>query len=210
VTDAAVAEQMQAQGMTVIAVAAQSRLVGLIGLRDTLREDAATVIANLRSRGIKVGVVSGDTEAAVRGTLGSIPVDFLYAGVRPQDKANIVTQLAATTSHHVAFVGDGTNDAPALAAADLGIALATGTDLARAAGDVLLVAPRLSAVPQTLDLANATLRIIRQNLVWAFGYNVLAIPLAMFNILPPGVAAAAMVLSSISVVGNALRLNRAG
>jgi len=206
--DPAVAEPLQRQGMTVVAVAAGGRLRGLIGLRDALRHDAAATIATLRARGITVGVISGDAETAVRGALGDIPVDLLYAAVRPEDKARLVTELVSTSDHHVAFVGDGTNDAPALAAADLGIALATGTDLARAAGDVLLVAPRLSAVPQTLELADATIRIIHQNLFWAFGYNVLAIPLAMFNILPPGVAAGAMVLSSISVVANALRLNR--
>ncbi len=182
------AVQMEQQGMTVVAVAAGGRLMGLIGLRDQLRDDAAATIAQLHTQGIQVGVVSGDSEAAVRGALGNIKVDLLYAGVRPEEKANIIKELSAVGSHHVAFVGDGTNDAPALAAADLGIAMAGSTDLARAAGDVLLVSPRLSAVPQALALAEATLHIIRQNLVWAFVYNIFAIPAAMLNILPPGMA----------------------
>jgi heavy metal translocating P-type ATPase len=201
---------LTAQGITAIGVARDGQLLGMIGLKDTLRADAVATIAELRRRGIKVGVVSGDSEAAVRGTLANIPIDFVHADIRPEEKAAIIKQLAADGSHHIAFVGDGTNDGPALAAADLGIALATGTDLARSAGDVILVSPQLAAVPQTLALADATMRIIRQNLVWAFGYNVLAIPLAMLNILPPGIAAGAMMLSSISVVLNALRLNRAG
>jgi len=229
---------MQSQGMTVILLAdlTQKKHLGTLGFQDTLRPDAPDALAALHHRGIRIGVISGDSQPAVEAVLKNLPIDFIRAGVRPQEKAAAITELRAhapsaapspsrplTPSprrplapspprpHQVAFVGDGINDAPALAAADLGIALAGGgggTDIAKAAGDVLLMNNQLAAVPAVLSISARTLTIIKQNLFWAFAYNVAAIPLAMLGILPPGLAAAAMMLSSLTVVANALRLHR--
>jgi Cu+-exporting ATPase len=154
-------------------------------------------------------VLSGDSEGAVEATLQGLAVDFVRAQVRPEEKAAAIAALREQRpGGTIAFVGDGINDAPALAAADLGIAMAGGTDIARSSGDVLLTGNRLAAIPETLELARRTIRIIRQNLFWAFAYNVAAIPLAMAGVLSPGIAAGAMILSSLTVVGNALRLRR--
>ena len=200
-------------------------LLALFALRDTLRPDAAQTLAALRAAGHQVGVLSGDTQEAVLGTLVGISLDFVFAEVKPADKVATLKQIATMpgaiseitvnapnmterAKRSVFYVGDGINDAPALAAADLGIALASGTELAKAAGDVVLLSPHLLAVPQTLALARLTMRVIRQNLFWAFAYNVAAIPLAMAGYFPPGIAAGAMILSSLTVVFNALRLYR--
>ncbi len=198
-----------AGGETVVAVADVSRktIIGVIGLRDSLRPDALDMLRRLNSAGKKIVVLSGDSHAAVAGALQSAQVDLVRAGVTPEGKAQCVRDLKSEGAL-VAFVGDGVNDGPALAAADLGIAMAGGTDLAKSAGDVLLVGNRIAAVSEVLEIAHRTLRIIRQNLFWAFAYNVAAIPLAMFGILPPGIAAGAMMASSLTVVGNALRLRK--
>jgi len=187
-------------------VAPQLRVIGHITLADTLRTESASVVSALQQKGVRVGVISGDHEAAVRSTLatGGIQPDLIHAGVRPEQKAEIV----AGAKPGAAFVGDGINDGPALAASDLGIALASGTDVAKSAGDVILMRNQLDAVPAVLSLSRRTLRIIKQNLFWAFAYNVAAIPLAMLGILSPGVSAGAMVVSSLTVVLNALRLYR--
>ncbi len=202
------------------------KVIAKIALRDTLRPDAVETLTRLKAHGLRVGVISGDTEIAVRSVMKGLPVDFVQAAVKPEGKAAAVEALKTqmrnltdvrgayegkirkTTERGVAFVGDGVNDAPALAAADLGIAMATGTDLAKTAGDVLLTSTHLTTIPSTLELSRRTLQIIRQNLFWAFAYNVAAIPLAMLNILSPGVAAGAMMFSSLTVVLNALRLHR--
>ncbi len=196
-------------GQTVVAVADLNgkSLIGVIGLRDALRPESLIALRQLKSQNKHIVVLSGDSQAAVEGALKSAPVDTIRAGMSPDGKAHAIEELRQI-SPGVAFIGDGVNDGPALAAADLGIAMAGGTDLAKAAGDVLLVGNRIAAVPEVLEISRRTMRIIRQNLFWAFAYNVAAIPLAMFGILPPGVAAGAMVLSSLTVVGNALRLRR--
>lgn len=227
--------RLQDQGATLVLLAelnasanappasSTGRPLGLLALRDQLRPDAADTLLRLHDAGFRIGVLSGDAAPAVRGALHDLPVDFLLASVPPEAKAQRVAALRQENEESrargkgmmkgrrenggiVVFVGDGVNDAPALAAADLGITLATGTDLAKAAGDVILVSGKLASIPQTLALAHATLRIIRQNLFWAFFYNILALPLAALGILPPVAAAGAMVLSSLSVVMNALRL----
>ncbi len=204
----------------------KKNVIAKIALRDTLRPDAIETLTRLKEHGLRVGVISGDTEIAVRSVMKGLPVDFVQAAVKPEGKAAAVEALKTqmrnlteergafegkirkTTERGVAFVGDGVNDAPALAAADLGIAMATGTDLAKTAGDVLLTSTHLTTIASTLELSRRTLQIIRQNLFWAFAYNVAAIPLAMLNILSPGMAAGAMMFSSLTVVLNALRLHR--
>jgi Cu+-exporting ATPase len=201
-------EMMMDMGETLVMVAdlKARQIIGFIGLRDMLRGDATSAIQELRRRGIQVAIVSGDSQAAVSSTLHGIDIDDVRAQVPPADKARAIADVKARRAGAVAFIGDGINDGPALAAADVGIAMAGATDLAKAAGDVLLVSNRLTSVPEVIDLSSRTLRIIKQNLFWAFAYNVAAIPLAMLAILPPGVAAGAMMLSSLTVVGNAMRL----
>jgi Cu+-exporting ATPase len=210
-------KRLQDAGYSLVAVAQTSpaKLRAILALRDQLRDDAAATLAVLRGRGTKVGVVSGDTEPAVRGALAGVPLDLCLANVKPEEKAATVGSLRHSrgtgqkgSDTSVAFVGDGINDAPALAAADLGITLSSGTDLAKAAGDVILLSPHLMAVADTLALSRRTLRIIKQNLFWAFGYNFIAVPLAMWGRLSPGLAAGFMIGSSLLVVGNALRLYR--
>ncbi len=206
----------QGHSLVLLAQKSPGKLLGIITLRDQLRADAGEMMLQLKTMGIRIGVLSGDSQAAVTATLKDLPIDFVRAQVKPEEKAAALTTLRNATPdspsptrpvhHSIAFVGDGINDAPALAAADLGIAMATGTDLAKSAGDVLLTSNRLTSIPLTLTLARRTLRIIKQNLFWAFAYNIAAIPLAMLGILPPGIAAGAMILSSLTVVGNALRL----
>ncbi len=209
-------DRLTSAGMTIVALAdlRSLRPLGLLGLRDSLRDNAAATIALLRSRNIRVAVVSGDTAAAVRGTLQNITVDSVLSNVQPAAKVQAIHHAKSPADpasrapiSHVAFVGDGINDGPALAAADLGIALASGTQIAQSAGDVILLNNDLAAVPALLELSRRTLRVIKQNLFWAFAYNIAAIPLAMAGLLTPAFAAAAMILSSLTVVTNALRLN---
>jgi len=216
-------ERLRNDGKTLVALAEKGggearepRLMGLFALQDTLRGEAREAVKALRDKGIQVGVLSGDTELAVRAAVQNMPVDFLRSGIKPREKAAEVERLKLAkvgdgTSRMpagVAFVGDGINDGPALAAASLGIALASGADIAKGAGDVLLMNNHLMAVPAVFELSRRTLRVIKQNLFWAFAYNVAAIPLAMAGVLPPAFAAAAMMFSSLSVVVNALRLYR--
>jgi Cu+-exporting ATPase len=213
-------ERLRNDGKTLVALAERTggelRLMGLFALQDTLRAEAREAVKVLRDKGIQVGVFSGDTELAVRAAVHNMPVDFLKSGIKPAEKASAVERLKLALVGDgtqrfpagVAFVGDGVNDGPALAAADLGIAMASGADIAKGAGDVLLMSNHLSAVPAVFELSRRTLRVIKQNLFWAFAYNVAAIPLAMAGILPPAFAAAAMMFSSLSVVINALRLYR--
>lgn len=190
-------------------------VLGYVALADQAKPEAREVVATLQRHGVNVVMVSGDNKVAVATQASALGIADYHAEVRPEDKAAIVESYHANlqtnktgTTHRVAFVGDGVNDAPALAKADLGIAFANATDLARSSADITLLGGTISAIPQTILLAKTTLRVIRQNLVWAFGYNVIAIPLAMAGVLSPGVAAAAMVMSSVSVVLNALRLYR--
>jgi P-type Cu+ transporter len=152
-------------------------------------------------------LLTGDAEATARAVADRIGVEEVVAGVLPAGKADVVARLQAE-GNVVAMVGDGVNDAPALARADLGLALGTGTDVAIAASDLTLVAGDPRAAAQAIRLARRTLRTIRQNLAWAFGYNVAALPLAALGLLTPLVAGIAMALSSVCVVANALRLRR--
>jgi len=154
-------------------------------------------------------LATGDTPAAAAATARAAGIGTVHAGLLPQDKAALVAQLQRERGP-VAMVGDGINDAPALAAADIGIAVATGTGAAMAAADITLVYGGVGAVADAVMLARATRRIIRQNLGWAFGYNLVLVPLAATGILPPVLAAVAMATSSVTVVGNALRLRRFG
>ncbi len=197
------------QGATLLGLAAGSRLIGLLALRDTLKPHAAEMVAQLARQGKTAWLITGDnslTAAAIAQQAG-IARENVFAEIRPEQKAGIVKQLQQR-GERVAFVGDGINDAPALEQADLGIAVARASDVAREAADIILLKSDIQAIPEALGLAQATLRTIKQNLFWAFFYNAAAVPLAALGFLSPVLCAAAMGLSDLIVIGNALRLRR--
>ncbi len=196
-------------GASVLGVAADTQLIGLLALRDTLKPDAAEVVSQLARQGKATYLVSGDnllTAAAIARQVG-IPKENVFAEIPPEQKAQIVKQLQAR-GERIAFVGDGINDAPALEQADLGVAVAKASDVAREAADIILLKSDINAIPEALGLAQATLRTIKQNLFWAFFYNAAAVPLAALGFLSPVICAAAMGFSDLIVIGNALRLRR--
>jgi len=194
---------------TVIALALDSRLVGVLFLVDSPKPHAKAVVAELMELGLAVYLISGDTKRAVHavGRSTGIPVSNIFSEIRPEEKAGIVERLQ-DEGHRIAFVGDGINDAPALAQADLGIAVTRASDVAREAADIILLKSDIEAIPEALGLAQATLRTIKQNLFWAFFYNAIAIPLAATGLISPILCAGAMALSDLFVIGNALRLFR--
>ena len=175
---------------------------------DTLRTETPEAVAELKDLGLRPILVTGDNEATARAIAAQAGVDDVRAGVLPEGKLAVVEGLHAE-GRTVAMVGDGVNDAAALAGADLSIAMGSGTDVAKAASDVTIVNSDVRTIGAALRISARTLRIIKENLVWAFGYNVIAIPLAIFGVIVPGLAAAAMASSSVIVVGNSLRLRRA-
>lgn len=206
---AAFINQWAGQGASLLGLAAGPSLWGVAALRDQLKPHAAQVVAQLQKQGKSVFLVSGDhrqTALALAAQTG-IPPANVFAQIRPEEKAGIVRQLQEK-GERVAFVGDGINDAPALEQADLGIAVTRASDVAREAADILLLKSDIQAVPEALGLAQATLRTIKQNLFWAFFYNAAAVPLAALGFLHPILCAAAMGVSDIVVIGNALRLRR--
>jgi P-type Cu+ transporter len=180
--------------------------LGQIELRDQLKTDSLPAIARLRRMGISVAMLTGDNLPAATVIARLVNITDIHADVRPSGKAAVITELQKNAAHRVAMVGDGINDAPALAQANLGIALGSGSDVAKETGDIVLVGNSLTGVATAILLSRATMRTIRQNLFFAFIYNVLAIPLAAFGLLHPIVAAGAMALSDLTVVGNSLRL----
>ena len=199
-------------GVTRLWMALDSAPVGYFDARDALRPDAAEAVAALQSAGLRVLMLTGDSAEAAAPIAQQAGITETEAGLDPAGKLARIRALQAS-GLRVAMVGDGINDAAALAQADAGIAMGTGADLAQKAGDVLLLRAQPSAIPAALDLARATLRVMRQNLIWAVGYNLLGIPLAAGALYPhfhillsPWLAAAAMALSSVSVLGNSLRL----
>lgn len=200
-------EGHQARAETVVVVARNGEPVGIIAIADTLKSDAKEAIALLRDEGIATVMITGDNRATAEAIARELNIDQVFAEVLPQDKAHEV-QSFQNEKKRVAFVGDGINDAPALAQADLGIAIGTGTDIAIEAGNIVLVKGSPLKVIEALRLSRVTFRTIRQNLFWAFFYNLAAIPLAAFGMLNPMIAAGAMALSSVSVVGNSLRIKR--
>ncbi len=213
------AEQLSAQAKTTMWLAVDGRAQGVIAVADSLKPSSAEAVAALQRLGLHVAMVTGDNEATARAIADKAGLDQVFAEVAPDEKAGIVRRLQ-DDGHSVGMVGDGINDAPALAQADVGLALGTGTDVAMETGDVTLMRGDLRAVPQALELSRATIRTIKQNLVWAFGYNVILIPVAAGALYPfawapeflrqlhPILAALAMAFSSVSVVANSLRLRR--
>jgi cation-transporting ATPase V/Cu+-exporting ATPase len=202
-------EAVEGRGHTAFLAGWGGEVRGALGVADTVRESAAAAVRDLDNLGIEVTMLTGDNRRTAETIATEVGITDVIAEVLPGDKAEVIRRLQHE-DHSVGFVGDGVNDAPALTAADLGMAVGSGTDVAIEAGDVVLMSgdPRLAVT--TLDLARATFRTIKQNLFWAFGYNVAAIPLAALGFLNPMIAAAAMAFSSVSVVTNSLRLRRYG
>ena len=204
--EAATAEA-EARGHTAVLVGRGTAAEAVIALADTVKPTSRQAVQELRAMGLEVSLLTGDNRRTARAVGDAIGVDDVTAEVLPGDKADVVVRLQEA-GKRVAVVGDGINDAPALAQADLGIALGTGADVAVEASDLTIVGGDLRAVPDAIALSRRTLATIKANLFWAFAYNVAAIPLAATGVLSPMAAAAAMGVSSLFVVTNSLRLRR--
>lgn len=202
-------DEWSGQGATILALARDKTLLRLFALKDSIKTGAREVVQQLQAQKLAVYMITGDNPktAASVARLAGISDQNVFAEVRPEQKAELVKQLQQR-GERIAFVGDGINDAPALEQADLGIAVSRASDVAREAADIILLRSEISAVPESIGLARATLRTIKQNLFWAFFYNALGIPLAALGLMSPVLCAAAMGLSDIVVIGNALRLRR--
>ena len=198
---------LEQQGKTAMLVAVDGRMVGVIAVADTLKETAASAVARLRSMGVEVLMLTGDNERTAKAIAKQVGVENVIAGVLPEGKIEVIKRLQ-TEGKVVAMVGDGINDAPALAQADIGIAIGSGTDVAKETGGIVLVKDDVRDVAIAIDLSKATMRKIRQNLFLSLVYNSALIPVAAAGLLNPVFSAAAMAMSSVSVVGNSATLRR--
>ncbi len=198
-------DRLEAAGRTVIFASVDGHIEGVIGIADEVKRNTGRAVEALKGLGLRVVMMTGDNERAAASVARRVGITEWRSGARPEDKLALVRDLQAE-GLSVAMVGDGINDAPALAQADIGIARSTGTDVAIEAGDITLLNGDVSKIAEAVMLSRATLGTIRQNLLWAFGYNVLAIPIAAAGMLNPIIAGGAMAMSSVSVMANSLRL----
>jgi P-type Cu+ transporter len=196
---------MEAAGKTVMTLAVDYKIAGVIAVADTVKENSAKAIKDLQKLGIKVYMITGDNLRTAQAIASEVGIENVLAEVLPEHKAEEVEKLRSA-GYVVGMVGDGINDAPALATADVGMAIGTGTDVAMEAADITLIRGDLRSIVSCIKLSKSTMGIIKQNLFWALIYNLLGIPLAAFGILSPVIAGAAMAMSSVSVVSNSLRL----
>ena len=202
-------DRLESEGKTAIVVGWDGHARGVVAVSDSVRPDAAAAVQSLKALGLKVVMITGDNARAAAAIAAQVGIDHVLAEVLPGGKVDEVRRLQADGGV-VAMVGDGVNDAPALVQADLGMAIGTGTDVAIESSDITLLSADLGGVATAVRLARRTFRTILQNLGWAFGYNIVLIPVAAFGLLNPILAGAAMAFSSVSVVGNSLRLYRFG
>ncbi|HCK09665.1 MAG TPA: heavy metal translocating P-type ATPase [Candidatus Latescibacteria bacterium] len=205
------ADRLRNEGKTLVFLAADGIYAGMLAVADTVKPGARETVADLNRSGIEVAMLTGDSLQTAEAVGREVGINLIVAEVLPQDKANRVMALQQQRGV-IAMVGDGINDAPALATADVGIAMGTGTDVAIESADVALMSSDLASIPSVIELSRRTMRVIRQNLFWAFAYNVTLVPVAALGLLNPWggptLAAAAMTLSSVTVISNAIRLKR--
>lgn len=208
------ADTLRAEGKTAMFIAVDGVLAGIVAVADPIKDSTAQAIKELHAQGLRVIMATGDNERTAQAVAAKLGIDEVRAGMLPEAKKNLIDQLRKA-GHKIAMAGDGVNDAPALAAADVGIAMGTGADVAMESAGITLLGGDLMGIVRARKLARATLRNIKQNLFFAFAYNALGVPIAAGLLYPitglllsPMIAAAAMSLSSVSVITNALRLRR--
>lgn len=200
--------RLEQDGKTVMLVAIESHLAGMIAVADTLKPGAQEAVSDLRAQDVEVILLTGDNERTATAIARQVGITRVFAEVLPGDKARVIRNLQEAGGV-IAMVGDGVNDAPALATADIGIAIGSGSDVAKETGGIILIKDDVREVAVAIRLSRLTLRKIKQNLFWAFIYNAVGVPVAALGLLNPIIAAAAMALSSLSVIVNSALLKRA-